>query len=186
MSTVSQDVQAAAAALLEDRPLTPIATLRLDAEAFLVHEARLLEDRRYEEWLELFDAGIRYWAPVRITREDTPDILDDHGLCHFDDDLQTLGIRIGSLRSKKAWAEIPPSRTRRLITNVQIADVGEDRVTVRSNFLVHRSRLADIENQFVGSRDDVLVKHDDSWKIASRRIVLDCVVINTDNISIFL
>lgn len=187
MSVTEQtDREAAAAALLAGRPLSTVERLRLDVEAFLVREATLLEDREFETWLELFDPGIRYWAPVRITREGSSDIIEDGGLCHFEDDFAFLELRIASLHSKNAWAEIPPSRTRRLITNVQLESIEPDRVGVRSNFLVYRTRLADVENLFVGQRDDVLVRHRESWRIASRRILLDTVVLQSDNLSILL
>lgn len=178
------DHESAAAALLGDRPLTALERLRIDVEQFLVSEATLLEDREFETWLQLFTPDIRYWAPVRVTREGFGDVVAEGGLCHFEDDFAFLELRIASLRSKNAWAEIPPSRTRRMITNVQIVGVEGDRVSVRSNFVVYRTRLADVENWFVGVRDDVLVRHRESWRIDSRRILLDTVVLQSDNVSI--
>lgn len=183
-SSATTAAEAAAAALLGDRPLTALERVRLDVERFLVAEATLLEDRDFEAWLLLFTQDVRYWAPVRLTREGFSDVVEEGGLCLFEDDFGFLELRIASLRSKNAWAEIPPSRTRRLITNVQVVDVREDRVSVRSNFLVHRTRLADVEDFFIGRRDDELVRHGDAWRISSRRILLDSVVINSDNVSI--
>ena len=49
---------------------------------------------------------------------------------------------------------------------------------------MHRTRLADVEDFFIGRRDDELVRHGDAWRIASRRILLDSVVLNSDNVSI--
>lgn len=178
------DTEGAAAALLGEQPLTALERLRMDVEGFLVREATLLEDCEFEAWLGLFHPDIRYWAPVRITREGFGDVVEEGGLCHFEDDYGFLELRIASLRSKNAWAEIPPSRTRRMITNVQVEGVEGDRVSVRSNFVVYRTRLADVENLFVGRRDDVLIRHRDSWRIQSRRILFDTVVLQSDNISI--
>lgn len=176
----------AAERLLAGRGVDPLDLLTLEVTRFLVWEAQLLDERRFEEWLALFSPAIRYWAPVRMTREGFDDVVDDDGLCHFDDDHMTLRLRIASLCSKSAWAEIPRSRTRRLITNVAVETVEDDHCVVRSSFLVYRGRLADIENQFVGYRHDRLERGDDGWLIAERRIVLDNVMLKADNISIML
>ena len=42
-------------------------TLR-EVEQFLYREARLLDSRRFTEWLELFSEDVRYWMPTRSNR----------------------------------------------------------------------------------------------------------------------
>jgi len=39
--------------------------LRQDIEDFLYHEAELLDERRYEEWLDLFTEDTHYFMPMR-------------------------------------------------------------------------------------------------------------------------
>ncbi len=39
-----------------------------EVEQFLYREARLLDERRFHEWLELFADDVRYWMPVRMSR----------------------------------------------------------------------------------------------------------------------
>jgi 3-phenylpropionate/cinnamic acid dioxygenase small subunit len=39
-----------------------------EVEQFLYREARLLDERRFHEWLELFTDDVRYWMPVRSNR----------------------------------------------------------------------------------------------------------------------
>ena len=39
-----------------------------EIEQFLYREARLLDDRKFHEWLELLTEDIRYWMPVRTNR----------------------------------------------------------------------------------------------------------------------
>ena len=36
-----------------------------EVEQFLYREARLLDERRFHEWVELFTEDVRYWMPVR-------------------------------------------------------------------------------------------------------------------------
>ena len=39
-----------------------------EVEQFLYREARMLDDRKFHEWLEILANDIRYWMPVRSNR----------------------------------------------------------------------------------------------------------------------
>ncbi|HEX4107346.1 MAG TPA: aromatic-ring-hydroxylating dioxygenase subunit beta [Solirubrobacteraceae bacterium] len=159
--------------------------LQYEVEQFLYHEAQLLDERRYDDWLALFSMAIEYTAPVRITREGADDVVGRDGLHLFDDDYGQLELRVAGVQVKSAWAEIPPSRTRRIISNVRVEPLEGDDVHAHSNFVVYRSRLESIEHWFVGSRTDVLRRlGDERWQIRKREIVFDNVAFHTDNISI--
>src|SRR5215510_16478781 len=97
-----------------------------------------------------------------------------------------LHTRVARLATGKAWAEVPPSRTRHLVTNVQVepSETGSQ-VRVRSNFLVYRTQLEHGQDLFVGMRDDVLQKVNGKWKIARRTILLDQAVLSSANLSVF-
>jgi 3-phenylpropionate/cinnamic acid dioxygenase small subunit len=165
--------------------LTARMQLQYEVEQFLYHEARLLDERRYNEWLALCSMSIEYKAPVRITREGTDDVVGPDGLHLFDDDYGQLELRVEGVQVKSAWAEIPPSRTRRIISNIRVEPLDDDDVRAYSNFIVYRSRLVSIEHWFVGSRTDVLRRlGDERWQIRRREIVFENVAFNTDNISI--
>lgn len=159
--------------------------LQWSVEQFYFHEAALLDEHRYNDWLALFSKEVHYWAPVRLTREGASDTVNDNELGLFDDDYGTLEWRVESFQSKNAWAEIPPSRTRHLISNVQVIAVDEHEVTATSNFFVFRSRLESVEHLFVGRRHDHLKRRDeDKWRIHERKIIFDHSSFVTDNISI--
>ncbi|NMI00177.1 aromatic-ring-hydroxylating dioxygenase subunit beta [Pseudonocardia acidicola] len=170
--------------LLDEARPADAAMLSLEVAQFYYHEARLLDDRRFDEWIELFTTESTYWAPVRVTREGDPDRMQRGELALFDDDFGTLELRVTSLSAKSAWAEIPPSRTRRLITNVTATDAGDGRVAAASNFVVFRSRLEATEHTFYGAREDILVRDGASWRILERKILLDHNVYTSDNISV--
>lgn len=160
--------------------------LQWEVEQFLFEEARMLDERRFNEWLALFSVDATYRAPVRVTREET----DDAGvgdLCLFDDGYGELELRIQGLQVRSAWAEIPPSRSRRMISNVLVepAPSGDGDVVVRSNFFVYRSRLETVEHLFTGARTDVLrALGEGRFQIRSRDILFDNVGFQTDNISL--
>jgi 3-phenylpropionate/cinnamic acid dioxygenase small subunit len=172
-----------------------------DVEQFLYREARLLDDRRFRDWLELFTDDVRYWMASRTNRypknskaiaildpdryvED--DIGADDELAILDETKETLTGRVARLDTGMAWAEDPPSRTRHLIVNIEVEPSDTDaEVKVYSNFLVYRSRGETEQDFYVGGRQDVLRSVDGSWKIASRRLVLDQNVLTAKNVSVF-
>jgi 3-phenylpropionate/cinnamic acid dioxygenase small subunit len=172
-----------------------------EVEQFLYREARLLDERRFHEWLELFTEDIRYWMPVRSNRypkaSKAISILDpdryaekelakDDELAILDETKETLARRIARLDTGMAWAEDPPSRTRHLIANIEVEPGDSDSVLkVYSNFIVYRNRGETEQDFYVGGRQDVLRKVNGVWKIARRTIVLDQNVLLAKNVSIF-
>jgi 3-phenylpropionate/cinnamic acid dioxygenase small subunit len=170
-------------------------------EQFLYREARLLDERRFHEWLELLTDDLRYWMPVRTSRypkrsraivildEDRyveTELAQERQLALLDETKQSLSMRIARLETGMAWAEEPPSRTRHLITNIEIeAGRTDAELAVYSNFLVYRTRGETEQDFFVGQREDLLRSVVDAWKIARRKIVLDQNVLLSKTISIF-
>jgi 3-phenylpropionate/cinnamic acid dioxygenase small subunit len=167
-------------------PTIDLAT-RIEVEDFYHLEAEILDERRWEEWLELLAPEIEYTAPIRVARRSpASDIVDDLG--HFDDTLASLTLRVKRLRTDVAWAEDPPSHMRRLVTNLRIRPgATPDRLDVRTNLLVYRSR-GDLGafDLIVGERQDVLRRHEDAWLISRRRIIIDQSSLGTKNLGVFL
>ena len=135
--------------------------LRHKVEDFLYLEAELLDERRFREWLELFTDDIHYWMPVRYNPLDRPKELSEElsrpgESYYFNDNKETLRIRVERFYSKTAWAEMPPSRTRHLISNIRTRKDDGVQFEVDSNFIVYRTRMEKDEDIFVGTRKDVL------------------------------
>ena len=164
--------------------------LRREIEDFYYLEAELLDERKLREWFALLADDIRYWMPTRHNRlersESIAEELSQPGEAYyFDDDIKSLKIRVERAYSKIAWAEVPPSRTRHLITNVRVKNDDGNEIEVQSNFLVYRTRMETDKDIFVGTRQDILRRANGSFKIARRTIVLDQAVLDAKNISIF-
>src|SRR5215470_19450786 len=172
-----------------------------DVEQFLYREARLLDERRFHEWLALFTDDVRYWMPGRSNRYPMiskaivildPDRYSEEGLTRedelaiLDETKTTLGQRIARLETGMAWAEDPPSRTRHLLSNIEVepGDMASE-VKVFSNFLVYRNRAEMEQDFYIGARQDVLRHVDGAWKIARRKVILDQNVLLAKNVSIF-
>jgi 3-phenylpropionate/cinnamic acid dioxygenase small subunit len=160
---------------------------RIEIHDFYAHEAELLDERRWEEWIDLFGEEAEYTAPLRVTRKSpAPDVIEEIG--HFDDTKASLNLRARRLRTDVAWAEDPPSHTRRLVTNIRIRP-GETEGTyvVRTNFLLYRSRHDHGEyDLIVGERQDTLRRDGEGWLIARRRILIDQSSLSTKNLGVFL
>ena len=175
-----------------DRGRERLLLLKHEVEEFLFLEADVLDSRRYEDWLELLTEDIHYWMPVRRTttaREVDREFTKPGGVAFFDDDLATLRMRVDRMLIGRAWAEDPPSRTRRLITNVRIVE-GDGRgegaeVTVASNFQLYRTRLNSDEDSWIGRREDILRRVAADFRLARRHIFLEQTVILSQNLSSF-
>ena len=165
--------------------------LHRQVENFLYLEAELLDERKLREWLELFTDDARYWMPIRHNPLERPREISDElskpgeGY-YFDDSKENLRLRVERVYSKSAWSELPPSRTRHLITNVRVKKSTASEIEVHSNFLVYRTRMEADKDLFVGARRDILRRIDGSFKIARRTIILDQAVLDAKNISVFL
>lgn len=165
--------------------------LRRQIEDFYYREAELLDDRKLREWLELLADDIRYWMPIRhnpLERPQTPaaELAQPGEGFYFDDTKESLRIRVERAYARNAWAEMPPSRTRHMITNVRVKSDDGGKIEARSNFLVYRTRMETDQDLFVGMREDLLRRIDGGFSIARRTIILDQAVLNAKNISIFL
>jgi 3-phenylpropionate/cinnamic acid dioxygenase small subunit len=174
-----------------------LARLLLQAEiaTFLYTEAKLLDERRYEEWLALLDEDIRYYAPLSLNVS-AAEVAAEHetgelSVAWFDEGIETLRQRVAQLRTGEHWAEEPLSRTSHLVTNVLVEEALPSAadaltVTVSSRFIVHRSRLEDERNFFVGRRRDTLRRSESGWRLRDREILLDEVVLTAKNLTTFL
>lgn len=160
--------------------------LKFEVEEFLFMEADLLDSRKYDEWLECLADDIHYWMPIRRTttaREVEREFTKPGGMAFFDDDKNFLALRVKRLAIGRAWAEDPPSRTRRLITNIRILGYDGEEVSVASNFQLYRTRLNSEEDNWIGRREDKLRRSDGGFKLSQRHIYLEQTVILSQNMS---
>ena len=83
---------------------------------FLFLEAELLDRRNFADWLEIVSPEIEYKVPVRTTRNAGEGDGFSESAFFLNEDYGSLQLRITRLRSEYAWAENPPTRTRRLFS----------------------------------------------------------------------
>lgn len=139
---------------------------RQAAEAFLLHEARLLDEARWEDWLALFAADAWYWVPLQPGQADP---FETVSLIY--DDRRLLETRVRRLMNPNIHAATPPARASRIVTNVTIEEGGEDAATVRSKFVMVEYRR-NAQRLFAGTYLHRLAARGAALTIASKRVDL--------------
>jgi p-cumate 2,3-dioxygenase subunit beta len=138
-----------------------------EVEAFLYHDADLLDRWELREWFALFTPDCTYHVPTT----DRPDGDPDKDLFFVRDDWFLLSQRVDALVSGTAWAESPHSITRRMISNVRATEA-EGVVEVRANFVVHRSTMDRLDVYPGAYRMTLLRGGPAGFEIRHRRAVL--------------
>ena len=153
-----------------NKPLNGADTVsRAEVEDFLYAEADLLDSWKLDEWLTLLTEDAAYYVPPN----DKPDADHRATLFTIADDMVRLRERVIRLKDPNCHAEYPPSRTRRMITNVRITGVEGDAVAVAANFVVYRHRRGEPVREFIGRYRYRLRRIGGVLKIAERRAILD-------------
>jgi 3-phenylpropionate/cinnamic acid dioxygenase small subunit len=137
------------------------------AQSFLTREARLIDEGRFNDWLELFTADCLYWVPVTPGGGDPTTEVS-----HAFDDRRRLTDRVYWLRTGLAFSQIPASRTRRVIGNVETTvDPATGEHLVRSNVVVHEFR-AGVTKTYPGWYGHVLRETESGWRITLKQVNL--------------
>ncbi|MGH6672368.1 MAG: aromatic-ring-hydroxylating dioxygenase subunit beta [Xanthobacteraceae bacterium] len=135
-------------------------------DQFLLHEARLLDEGKFDDWLGLFMPDAWYWVPSEPGQADPVETIS---LIY--DDRRLLETRVRRLASPRMYSQEPRSRTSRIVTNVTIEETDRTSCTVRSKFVMIEYRR---ENQrlFGGTALHRLVQSDGRIMIAWKRVDL--------------
>jgi benzoate/toluate 1,2-dioxygenase subunit beta len=109
---------------------------RRAVEDFLYTEARLADENDYDGWEALWTDDALYWVPV-----DSADADPATSVSVIYDNRRRIATRLKQLRTGKRYAQAPPSRMRRLISNIELVGVTETGDTeVGANFLLLEAR----------------------------------------------
>jgi 3-phenylpropionate/cinnamic acid dioxygenase small subunit len=137
-----------------------------DAAAVVTRESRVLDGRDYEGWLALFAARCIYWVPLSDGIGDPrfePSV-------HFDDH-RRLADRVALIRTGYLHAQTPPSRTCRVVSNVECRSADRHLVDVHSCLTIHEQRR-NRKQLYVGRQFHRLECSDGSWRIKYRVLLL--------------
>jgi 3-phenylpropionate/cinnamic acid dioxygenase small subunit len=103
---------------------------------FVYSEAALLDDERYDEWLELFAHDGRYWVPLEGARQDPAQKRNSIA----DEDRMLLALRIERLRAGLAHSQQPRSCMQHVLQQPAVVEQADGRATLRTPFVYAESR----------------------------------------------
>jgi benzoate/toluate 1,2-dioxygenase beta subunit len=150
----------------------PYKITRAEAESFILRECRLLDDKRFSEWMDLFTDDGYYWVPASLGQPDP----HEHVSLMFDDK-EIMTQRITRLTHPRAYAQLPPSRAVRQVSNISLETSKGDAAecTTRSVFVMaeYRPTLPEpMQRVFAGTFWHRLRREGTELKIASKKVEL--------------
>lgn len=162
------------------------ATYTLAAQ-FLAHEARLLDEGRDEEWLDLLDDELLYTVPSRQSALPHSDEINRKAWRVRDTKAHVV-TRVKRGDEGHAYSEVPPSRTARLVGSIEVARTDrEDVFAVYSTVLIYRQRGIDVHFDLIPARrNDLLRLTPEGPRLLRREVILTETTLKTPNLGVFL
>jgi 3-phenylpropionate/cinnamic acid dioxygenase small subunit len=113
---------------------------------FVYREARLIDEKRFDEWYDLYADDCRYWMPLMRGQP--------QGAAHtslFDEDKLLLKLRIERLRNPKSYSQAHPSWCQHILQtpSIESRDLQMKIVVLRSPF-VYLEYQADQQEVYAG------------------------------------
>lgn len=139
----------------------------MSPQEFVAHEARLIDERRFDEWLALFADDGRYWVPLQGAAQ----AEDAQVNALADEDRLLLSLRVQRLKSPRAHSQHPPSRCQHVLQAPVVLQAGEDHCALRTPFLYIESR-GERQVLLAGSATHRLARIGGEWRIRLKRVDL--------------
>lgn len=175
-----------------NRPAIQRPSLELisEIEQTLYREARLLDNERYGDWVQILAEDLHYHMPgieTRYRRDPTEQVRDLRRMAFYNDSLSDLKKRLARLETGTAWSEDPATRYTHLITNIEVELMDSPHeYRVYSNFYAYRNRNERDQDSLIGNREDVWRRTAGGLKLARRLIILKQSVLLSKNLNIYL
>ncbi len=175
--------------------------LQRNLERFYFHEARLLDNRQYKQWLALVSEEISYLMPSRTNvlvnnRERGNEYMlsvdrelegaDSMGCPIREETYIHLMVRVERAFKVNSWSENPPARTRRIVGNIELMGRENGELSVLSNFHLYYARPGGDNFIYSGQRRDRLAPVEDSYRIVRREVVMDYANIDVPTLGLLL
>ncbi|MFC6668783.1 benzoate 1,2-dioxygenase small subunit [Marinobacterium aestuariivivens] len=145
---------------------------------FLYAEARSLDDKQWDQWLEFYSKDAEFWMPSwDDDGELTTDPRKEISLIYYArrDGLEDRVFRIKTERSSAS--SLPEPRTLHLIGNIEVLNASESDCEVRYNWQTNSYRYQTTDSYY-GVTHLTLVRDDaGELKIRRKKVVLknDCI-----------
>jgi benzoate/toluate 1,2-dioxygenase beta subunit len=138
---------------------------------FLHREARLLDDKDWDNWLAMYARNVQYWLPA--WDDDGALTADPHSEISlmFYQNRDGLEDRVFRIRTEKSAASTPAPRTSHHLSNIEILQQDEQQCSVRFNWITLSYRYQAVQ-QYFGTSTYVLGREANGIRIANKKVVL--------------
>ena len=133
---------------------------------FVLQEARLLDEKRFDEWYELFTDDAFYWVPLVPGQ---PDPLQHNSLAY--EDKLLLQLRIERLQRPNAFSQKPASRCHHLLQTPEVekADDAKGEYLTRTQMIYTETR-GDESQRYAATAWHSLVRVGGELRIRMKRV----------------
>jgi benzoate/toluate 1,2-dioxygenase subunit beta len=116
-----------------------------EVRAFLYKEARLLDDRQWDEWLELYSPRVKFWMPAWDDDDQLVEDPQQHVSLIYYPNRDGLEDRVFRIKTERSGASTPEPRTSHNIANIEILAERDGEIDLRFNWhtLSHRYKKTD-------------------------------------------
>ena len=151
--------------------MTDKTALQVEVEQFIYSEAALVDQARWQEWLELYTEDMNYWAPAWVNEHEMTSDPEAEVSIIYMDNRKELEHRIWRFTSGESPASYPLPRTNHIVSNVMVKEVSGDQVVASSNWM---SQCYRDKEQIIygGFYEHTLVRAGDSFQIKKKKVIL--------------
>ena len=118
-------------------------------QAFLYREARLLDDKQWDEWLQLYAPDAQFWMPSWDDNDElVTDPQRDISLIYYPN-RGGLEDRVFRIKTERSGAtSLPEPRTSHNLSGIEVLEQGEGTVKVRFNWHTLSYRYKTVDTYF--------------------------------------
>jgi 3-phenylpropionate/cinnamic acid dioxygenase small subunit len=133
---------------------------------FLYHEARLQDEHRFQDWEALWTDDAVYWLPANGENTDP-----ERDMSILYDNRSRIGLRIRQFLTGKRYSQMPESRLRRVIGNIEVLGDEPNGTRIAANMLLYESHR---RGQIMwAARNEYLLRQvDGQWRLAFKKVAL--------------
>lgn len=148
--------------------MNPDEALRIGT-ALIYRQGRLLDERRWQDWLGLFTQDCEYWVPAWVSEQRQTEDPDTQVSLIYYDLRSRLADRVWRVQSGTSVASDPLPRTCHAITNIQVDEASDDVIALFACFRVDYHWRAQSQ-AFFGHYQHTLRREGADWHVARQKI----------------
>ena len=136
---------------------------------FIYEEARMLDEGRYTEWLDLWLPNGHYWMPLDYKQSDP---INQTSLLY--EDMFMLKLRVERLNGARTFPQKPKSRCHHVIQRPFVDEMNGDTFVTNTSMHYVETRLDEQQLLALTARHDLALV-DGTLRIANKRVdILNC------------